>query len=62
MYVCVCNAIKECELRQAAVLAMGDVDAVYDSIGAKPDCRMCMEEAEEIIEEERIAALHPAAA
>ena len=29
MYICVCNAIRECELRRAALRCAGDAEAVY---------------------------------
>jgi len=53
MYVCVCNAIRENELRHAARREDGDVEAVYESIGCQVQCGMCVEEAAEIIVEER---------
>ena len=53
MYVCVCNAIRENELRHAARREEGDVAAVYESIGCQVQCGMCVEEAAEIIVEER---------
>ena len=33
MYVCVCNAIRECEFRRAAHCVEGDAEAVYASLG-----------------------------
>ena len=53
MYVCVCNAIRENELRHAARGVEGDVDAVYETLGCQVQCGMCVEEAEEILVEER---------
>ena len=53
MYVCVCNAIRESELRHAARRVEGDVDAVYQALGCRVNCGMCVEEAEEILTEER---------
>lgn len=62
MYVCVCNAIRDCELRRAALRAPGDAVAVYASLDCKPNCGMCLDEAEEIIREERALASMPVAA
>ena len=62
MYTCVCNAIRECDLRRAARLVPGDAHAVYASMGKKPDCGTCLCEAEEILHEEREMALEPARA
>ena len=53
MYVCVCNAIRENELRHAARCEEGDVEAVYATLGCEVQCGMCLEEAAEIIVEER---------
>lgn len=62
MYVCVCNAIRECELRRAARLVPGDAEAVYAALGKRPDCRTCLDEAEAIVVEERAATPLRAAA
>ena len=59
MYVCVCNAIRDSELRHAARRVEGDVEAVYASLGCEPQCCMCLDEAEEIIAEERQADRRP---
>lgn len=53
MYVCVCNAIRETDLRAAARRVSGDVESVYAALGKRPDCRQCFEEAEDILAEER---------
>jgi bacterioferritin-associated ferredoxin len=55
MYVCICNAIRETDLRAAARCCSGDADAVYASLGRKPQCRQCIEEASDILFEERSA-------
>ena len=53
MYVCVCNAIRECEFRHAAGRTEGDVEAVYETLGKRPQCGSCLEEADMILVEER---------
>ena len=53
MYVCICNAIRETELRCAARRCPGDADAVYASLGKRPQCAQCLDEAAEILIEER---------
>ena len=53
MYLCVCNAIKECEFRRAARESNGSTEAVYGMLGKMPQCGCCLEEAEEILLEER---------
>jgi bacterioferritin-associated ferredoxin len=57
MYVCICNAIRETELRDAAHCCPGeaDADAVYTALGRPPQCRQCLDEAAEILMEERAA-------
>lgn len=62
MYVCICNAIRDCELRRAARLCPGDAEAVYAALGKRPNCGQCLEEAESILFEEREMALLPARA
>ncbi len=54
MYVCVCNAIRECELRRAALTSTGDVESVYAALGKRPNCGSCLEDAEEVLFEERM--------
>ena len=53
MYVCVCNAIRECDFRRAARCVPGDAEAVYAALGKTPKCRQCLEEANEILVAER---------
>lgn len=59
MYVCVCNAIREAELRHAARRVEGDAEAVYAELGWTPQCRTCLDEAEELIFEERACSRRP---
>ena len=60
MYVCVCNAIRESDLRKAARCCAGDAQKVYASLGKVPDCCTCLDDAEAILEEEREFAVCPA--
>ncbi|MCZ8326162.1 MAG: (2Fe-2S)-binding protein [Sphingomonadaceae bacterium] len=53
MYICVCNAIRESELRDAARRCPGDPDAVYEALGCRPQCGQCLDEAAELLIEER---------
>ena len=62
MYVCVCNAIRETELRRAAARCAGDAEAVYAALGARPNCGQCLDEADTILFEERELGRIPAAA
>jgi bacterioferritin-associated ferredoxin len=53
VYVCVCNAIRECEFRRAARLCEGDAETVYASLGKVPQCAQCLEDADMLLDEER---------
>ena len=60
MYVCICNAIRETTLRCAARSCPGDADSVYESLGKTPQCGQCLDDATEILIEERERVLAPA--
>ena len=62
MYYCICNAIREDDLRQAARQHCGDAESVYAKLGKRPNCGHCLEEAEELIAEEREGLTAPLAA
>jgi len=53
MYICICNAIRETDLRQAAIGHDGDAEATYATLGKRPNCGQCLGKAGEIIEQER---------
>ena len=55
MYVCICNAIKETELRSLALGSTGSAEDLYMCMGRAPQCRQCLDEAEEIVTEARIS-------
>ena len=60
MYVCICNAIRETELRDAARRCPGDAEACYAALGKRPNCRTCLCEADMIVDDERECAFRPA--
>lgn len=60
MYVCICNAIRENELRGAARRCPGDAETVYHSLGRPPQCRQCLDDAADILSEERATCLSAA--
>ena len=63
MYTCICNAIRECELRKAARQhPVGGAESVYAKLGKRPNCGQCLEEADDVIREEREALIAPAEA
>ena len=53
MYTCICNAIRETDLRRAAKTCSGDAEAVYAKLGKRPNCGQCLKEADGILFEER---------
>jgi bacterioferritin-associated ferredoxin len=60
LYVCICNAIREADFRHAARRVPGDAEAIYAALGKTPQCRQCLEEADAIAAEERLAVRRPA--
>jgi bacterioferritin-associated ferredoxin len=68
MYVCICNAIRESDLRAAvranrsgagrsgACRSGASVEALYASLGRTPQCRQCRDEAEDVIADELVCA------
>lgn len=60
MYICICNAVRECDLRMAANRCPGDAEACFAMLGKRPNCRTCLDEAEEVIADERLMAIAPA--
>lgn len=55
MYICVCNAIREDDLRRVARQVPGDAEACYAALGKRPNCGTCLDEADELIFRERLA-------
>jgi len=56
MIVCVCNAIRETELRQAARDGASCPTSAYRLYGRKPRCGQCFSFARELIAAERATA------
>lgn len=54
MYVCVCNALNEKTVREAAQKAEGQVSILklYESLDARPQCGKCLCHAKDICAEE----------
>ena len=53
MIVCVCNAIREDELRAVARDGATNPRAAYKALGCEPQCGCCLTCAQEVIDEER---------
>jgi bacterioferritin-associated ferredoxin len=56
MIVCVCNAIRENQVRSAARNGAGCPVSAYRTFGRKPKCGQCFSFAREIIAAERATA------
>jgi len=52
MIVCVCNAITEKEVRDAARKGARSPEAAYAEFDSEPQCGCCLDYAQEIIDEE----------
>lgn len=53
MIVCVCNALTEDEVREAARGGATCPTNAYARLGCEPQCGCCLDYAQEIIDEER---------
>ena len=56
MVVCVCNAIRERDVRNAARSGCDTPCSAYASLGRRPRCGQCVPFAREIIAQERARA------
>jgi bacterioferritin-associated ferredoxin len=52
MIVCVCNAIREDELRAAARQGAAEPLGAYAALGCEPQCGCCLDYAQEVIDDE----------
>ena len=57
MYVCICNAVKEADLRGVARGGARDATQAYAAIGVEVCCAQCLEFAQEIIDDEMKSCL-----
>jgi len=53
MYVCICNAITDKQIRAAADSGAGDLWALQRELGVASGCGSCRESASEILAEHR---------
>ena len=60
MIVCVCNALRESQVRQAARSGLGCPKQAYASLGCRPQCGQCLPFARQLIREETSASAHAA--
>ena len=55
MYVCVCNAITDKQIREAAETGVRDLWGLQAKLGVASNCGSCKETASEILREHRTA-------
>ena len=55
MYVCLCNGYRASELRQLAQEGVACAIEAYCSLGNGPCCGRCLDSAQQIIDETRLA-------
>jgi len=53
MYVCICNAITDKQIREAAEAGVGDLWALQRELGVGSQCGSCKESAAEILNDLR---------
>ena len=53
MYICICNAIRESELRAVARRTSGCAETAYAALGKRPNCGGCLCDAEDVLADER---------
>ena len=56
MVVCICNAIRESDVREAVRKGASCPNSAYQSLGRRPKCGQCLPYARTIVEEELVAA------
>jgi len=62
MIICICNAIKEEELREVARHGVTDPEAAYAILGKTPQCRVCLDHADDVMHCERQRCARPCGA
>lgn len=51
MYVCLCQAVKESEVRRAIAAGAEDVEALGEKLGVGTGCGCCLEYAQALVDE-----------
>ncbi len=52
MYVCVCNALKDSQIKQVANRGADTVQGVFKAHGCKPECARCVNCIRNLLKEE----------
>ena len=53
MIVCVCNAITDAEVREAARAGATSPESAYERLDCEPHCGCCLDYAQDLIDQER---------
>ncbi len=61
MYVCLCRAVTDTEIREAANSGTHDLEGLNDALGVGANCGSCLETAQAIIDEHLADAISYAA-
>lgn len=61
MIVCLCNALREREIRSGVARGVATVDEVFSSFGCEARCRTCVPDIAEMIARERNPCAPPKA-
>jgi bacterioferritin-associated ferredoxin len=56
MYICLCNAVTDSEIRRAASAGVRDLWQLQSALGVASGCGSCIEHAESILNEARAAS------
>lgn len=59
MYVCICKAVTDKEIRRAAASGVGNLYELQDTLGVALHCGSCADLAESILNESHGASGHP---
>ena len=60
MFICICNAVTDKDIRQAARAGAKDLWALQEQLGVATNCGSCSQDALAIVEETHKAARKPA--
>ncbi|MCB2099821.1 MAG: (2Fe-2S)-binding protein [Rhodobacterales bacterium] len=58
MYICVCNGLNECAVRDACDRGARTAETVYRHHGVRPQCGKCVHMIDQIIRESHGEGLH----
>lgn len=61
MYVCLCQAVKEADVRRAIAGGIGNIEQLGERLGVGTGCGCCREYAQALLEEQNATELPPTA-